>query len=112
MADHPQPPTIGLYERIELPTGYHRYEIMDDCAISLPAGELTHWAVPAVGDTIGIGRHTYRVTDRSWSYPQRGSAVWPAGERYPDRGPSVTLITEKTSGPFTNETPDPKDGNR
>lgn len=109
MADTPQPPTIHLYERVTLPSGHNRYDMLETHNIETPTGEIAHWAVPTIGDTIGIGIGAYRVTDRMWDYPQRGSAAWPAGHRYADTGPIITVVTEKTTGPFTDEHPHPED---
>lgn len=103
MSSQPQPPNLQFIERVPLPTGRHRYDMIDTIAVETPAGDFRHWAVPAIGDTFVIGGNSYRVTDRTWMYPHRGSVAWPAGQQYADTGPIITLICESDPGPFTNE---------
>lgn len=64
---------------------------------------------PEIGDRVGGVSGMYRVVDREWIYPERGSKHWPINEPRPVVGPSLMLIVERAPGMFADQVLHPED---
>lgn len=72
------------------------------------AGDLYTDHIPAVGDLVtlpGTKQLTFRVVDRDWAWPVRGSLAWGVRSLHQaESGPMLQIIVEAApGGPFADE---------
>lgn len=98
---------LWFYERRPNPDGW-QYQRINPSTPSMD-GTLRTTMVPAVGDTFHLAdqhdkerRGTFKVVSRDWAYPSFGSHDWPYVGGIVN-GPIVTVIVERSEGPFVNQ---------